>query len=1609
MDAVTLPRRYALEERVSRRLLLATDRLFDRPVALKLTVGAEPRQREELAREHDVLSAFRHPGLPRVHDFGRLADGRSYLALERIGGRRLVGPLSSSDLRAVVRGACETLSLLHARGLVHGDLKPAHLRLDTRAGRVVLLDLGLAAVSGVASGVRGTVGYMAPEVVSSGRTAERSDLYSLGVLLYELATGTRPFQGDETDVLRAQAERAPETASRRRPELPQAFCGVLACLLDPDARRRPGDAREASARLLAGLDGEAGPQALPRPHFTAAFVGREAEMDEAWRALELARTGAVRIALAGRDGAGCTRLLEELQARCRVHDVPALRWSLAERAWSASELPRQLELLLDLDVGGGDRRSAADAGIAAVQRSVDGLRGRGVEAPLVLLADDLEQAGPDARRAIEALWDQLPPAGVLLLTSHAAGETEWPPAGGPTIELSALSDAAVEGFLGSALRGEVPAKLLDRVRDADVRRPRALLDVVRRNVESGALVAAGCEWHVLGVLDVEGDGPDDDCLAGLDTPARQLAAGLVVLERPASIDDLGRLAGLDRRSRAEAVSRLVARGLAVHEGDDLRPTSRLTCGSSRVFAVTDLRPLHDEAARLLDAGSPAAPAHWGAATRGVDEALLRHRALGTDARTAMVACAELAVRRLRVGDVERAATLAAEGLSREGEPSGPGAPSEVLAARRAAIVQLHHVLAECHHRLGRLQHALEEREAALAAARDAGRSDLVATALRELGQAQARCGELWAARRSLEAALALGQAAEESEGDAVAGVAAVRAGSRASVLVELAEIHRRLGEGVEAERRLAEASGLHARSRDRGGEGQVLVARARLATRRGDYRAARDMLRAAEACFEEVGDAAAAANAVRELGWVLYLSGDGHAAARTLRTALNVAEKLGSLPMVADVLNVLGAVSADEGRVAEAVAHHREALRAFERIGDVKGQLAAGNNLGWELFVSGDVHGALDAYRRVLELQDGLGQGSGAGMTRNNLGIALCASAEYAEALSCCEAALAQAESSQDRRLESEACWGLGRVYAALGATSDGVRWQRRAAEIALRIGNPLDHSLALSELGPLHLREGNVPAATPRGSPSLREAMRARSRGQVALARVRLGRARVLQGRLGEGLSQLRDGLAEARATGDRLAELEGCRELGSLTCELGDFDSGIALIQESLAGTRQCGYFQELPAAHEALARAYLRKAVRLKTSTGAVVERPLLDEAQRHVDAGLDLTAATGRVADRAALAVTGAEAYVLAGEARRALAEAEQAHQLAMEAGDLLVAARARLVRADALLAAREFGAALGEGRTASEGFEKMGLPELAWRAHALLMRVHRAWGMAREQADETRAAEALLRRLAASLGEPAQAAAYLADVERRAVLAPLPGRGGSHLRRFVPTEITSERFAGNVDADELLDALLAAQGRLREVEARHASARRRLSEACARRRLMEDCARLVGAAETEGTTLESVLDAVRRGLGAERAFFLEDGGDGLHVRASAGAGGRSVELADYSVSLGIVKEVLETGRPTVTGDARSDRRFGDRTSVRALELRSLACAPLRWAGAVRGVLCVDDSLTEGSFRPRDARTLAAVADLLGPLVASHRAVEDDVDPSADERRPELVRG
>lgn len=242
----------------------AEDTRLQRDVALKLPLAAlqdDARGRARFLREAHAAGALDHPNLCSVYEVGESEHGHPFLAMALYAGETLksriahAGPLPLAEALDVARQVALGLAFAHGAGVVHRDLKPGNIML-LPDGTAKILDFGLAKLSELshtASGAGlGTAGYMAPEQIRGKAVDMRADLWSLGVVLYEMLTGTRPFSGDDIvsmshAILNAEAPRP----SVLRSPLPRAVDELVSALLQKDPAQRYASAADVTSDLAA--------------------------------------------------------------------------------------------------------------------------------------------------------------------------------------------------------------------------------------------------------------------------------------------------------------------------------------------------------------------------------------------------------------------------------------------------------------------------------------------------------------------------------------------------------------------------------------------------------------------------------------------------------------------------------------------------------------------------------------------------------------------------------------------------------------------------------------------------------------------------------------------------------------------------------------------------------------------------------------------------------------------------------------------------------------------------------------------------------------------------------------------------------------------------------------------------------------------------------------------------------------------------------------------------------------------------------------------------------------------------------------------------------------
>ena len=538
-----------LGEGAHKRVYLARDTTLDRSVAFAVIKSESPSAElgERIRREARSMGRLpADPNLVTVYDAGD-DGGLPYIVQEFVDGgtvddllRHSAGkPLPLEQALRIAAGVCRALERAHLNGIVHRDLKPANVWL-TIDGTPKLGDFGLVAAMRGAHGetvdkltgegmMVGTLAYMAPEQALGRQPDPRSDLYSLGAMLYELVTGQRPFTAGDAQALVSAHLRTPAPApAMHNPDLPRPLSELILNLLAKDPRERPanaGSVRAALESIAASLGSSA---AEPAAETLAAlggdsYVGREHEVEELCAAVDEAIGGRGQVVLiAGEPGIGKTRLAEQVAVYAQMREAvvlwgscyegegapPYWPWVQIIRTYAVDHDPRVLAEVMGVgaadiaqlvsEVGRRLPDIAAPPALGAEQerfRLFDSVTRFLVNAardqPLIIVLDDMHCADRSSLLLLEFLAHEVPRARLLVLVTYR--DVELHPAHSLThtlaqlarvhpprrIVLHGLSRPEVARYLQMSAGAEPSESLVSAVLDKSEGNPFFVSEIVR--------------------------------------------------------------------------------------------------------------------------------------------------------------------------------------------------------------------------------------------------------------------------------------------------------------------------------------------------------------------------------------------------------------------------------------------------------------------------------------------------------------------------------------------------------------------------------------------------------------------------------------------------------------------------------------------------------------------------------------------------------------------------------------------------------------------------------------------------------------------------------------------------------------------------------------------------------------------------------------------------------------------------------------------------------------------------------------------------------------------------------------------------------------------------
>lgn len=530
----------------------ARDPLLEREVAIKMIppLRMSPKAERRFQREAQLVAQMDHPAIVPIFDFGH-HEGSFFLVMQLVEGETLRQLLHKGELRLdetleIVRQVAEGLAYSHSQGVIHRDIKPENIMVarEEQDIRVRVMDFGLAQDVSASrltetDPLRGTIAYMSPEQIRARRLDHQTDIYSLGVVLYEALVGEPPFVGGYASVAYRIVHSPPSSLHSRGIAVAEDLEKLVLRCLEKAPSARPASAEDLGTQVRKFLDqirhGESSAVVRPAPTSPSAapLVGRSRAMREAASRLDAAIGGKLQVLLIrGDPGTGKSRLLLEIESLCQARGIRALRGRISDRhglpLQGISELIHNgfrpphsvtgdfsdlaaglLQLFPTLSEVDALREAAGPtvtaswdepSDVTALFELVARTLGRLADgAPMVLLVENLH-AGQTSIDALEYLIHRLAASPILIVATYRPAEIDRRhPARrlldnlandqrARLITVQAFTVPELQQWLAGLLGGtEISRELVQQVYEATDGNPFFCQELVRSLVENGAL------------------------------------------------------------------------------------------------------------------------------------------------------------------------------------------------------------------------------------------------------------------------------------------------------------------------------------------------------------------------------------------------------------------------------------------------------------------------------------------------------------------------------------------------------------------------------------------------------------------------------------------------------------------------------------------------------------------------------------------------------------------------------------------------------------------------------------------------------------------------------------------------------------------------------------------------------------------------------------------------------------------------------------------------------------------------------------------------------------------------------------------------------------------
>jgi signal transduction histidine kinase/predicted ATPase len=1089
-DSVSSADRYQIVERIGAGGIGVVYKVEDRVSGKVQAMKVMPRDRgiANLRSEFLALARLRHDNIVAVSDYGLTDSGADFFTMEYVSGPPLlqaVPEVPSAQFYQLIGGVLRALAFIHSRGMVHADIKPSNILIDasllardsSRAARLVDFGLAAAMEDSGSGNARGTFPYAAPEVYA-GRLDARSDLYSVGVVMYEMTTGVQPYTGRNVrEVLAAQRRAPPEDPRTHKADLPAELAELILALIDPAPGARPQTADEVLAYIndIAGTDFPI-VDSQPLVDLSGVLVGRDRDLSTLQRFWREAQNGqGVSVLLCGEEGIGKTRLMTELKLLVQLDGGQVYMTDVAARSDRPyAGIAKLVRGLLASTRGGkemnewrhtlapllGGRVSVQPdhASRYALAEAVTGvLLQLAATEPLLVLIDDVHQADAATIELLAYLVRSVPDASVLMILGARHGT--FSQAGELPQEAGDTRLVHIENALHNAERGQrLELAPLDRTAVFRLAEQAFGPEIAKLLGDDLYRVSSGNPAHATRAMEML----VQNGTIGRERGAWTLKVDSPTIPLPADV----RVSALSRIAQIPAHTRRVLTAAAV-------------LGESFTRDVLSKLIAHEDGD---DQG----------AENGVDPALaeaVRARLVMADATSGAFRfthgrVANLLYRELPESERLNVHRRAAHILEQKAETDG-GVSSGALA---------HHYLAVGEHDLA-IQWGMRAAEEHARSYDHHGALDWYHRLRpyvtdRAGAHVDERLGDLYALLGKVEEACASYERAYQASADSPP--------DHIRLARQLGELLRRRGDGEGALELLMSALAEAREHQLADQEAQCHLRIGWVLMYRADYAQAMEHATAGQIIARNQEDRKTAAELGRLRGAIVIFQGDAKSALAHLETALDDADATSDDALIAGVLLEIGRAAIHSGDYIRAIDALEKAIAATERVGHIELTARCLNNLGAACYFQGDWQRARSSWERFRSLCDRFDEQSELVNALNNLGSL------YRE---------------------------LGQFNEALGALD-------RAAHVAAMTGHTHMAAMIQGNRGEVLFRRGDLSGARSCYEQALNEFQRIGAREDIIENRRRLCELDISAGKVIEALDLAIDTAREAKEAGARLEE---------------------------------------------------------------------------------------------------------------------------------------------------------------------------------------------------------------------------------------------------------------------------------------------------------------------------------------------------------------------------------------------------------------------------------------------------------------------------------------